>query len=235
MALALFDLDNTLLAGDSERAWCEFLIDIGVLDGDGFRAENERLYKEYLAGTLNIYDSIKFQLKLLTEHSPDKLRRWQEEFMASRIEPIITATAVALVEKHRAAGDELAIITASNSFVSRPIAERFRISTLLAIELEYVGNRYTGRVLGTPTFREGKVIRLLEWLQKTGQTLEGSHFYSDSHNDLPLLQWVENPVAVDPDPILRVFAAAVDWPILYLHSAAPYAASVEPHPLFVRC
>jgi HAD superfamily hydrolase (TIGR01490 family) len=235
VAVALFDLDNTLLAGDSERAWCEFLIDIGVLDGDGFRAENERLYKEYLAGTLNIYDSIKFQLKLLTEHSPDKLRRWQEEFMASRIEPIITETAVALVEKHRAAGDELAIVTASNSFVSQPIAERFRISTLLAIELEYVGNRYTGRVLGTPTFREGKIIRLLEWLQKTGQTLEGSHFYSDSHNDLPLLQWVENPVAVDPDPILRVFAAAVDWPILYLHSAAPYAASVEPHPLLVRC
>ena len=234
MALALFDLDNTLLAGDSERAWCEFLIDSGVLDGDSFRAENERLYKEYLAGTLNIYESIKFQLKLLIEHSPDKLRRWQEEFMTSRIEPIISTPAVALVEKHRAAGDELAIITASNSFVSRPIAERFRISTLLAIELECVKNRYTGRVLGTPTFREGKVIRLLEWLQKTGQTLEGSYFYSDSHNDLPLLQWVENPVAVDPDPILRVFAEAVDWPILYLHSAAPYPASVDLHPPLVR-
>ena len=235
MALALFDLDNTLLAGDSERAWCEFLIDIGVLDGDGFRAENERLYKEYLAGTLNIYESIKFQLELLIEHSPDNLRQWQEEFMASRIEPMISTPAVALVEKHRAAGDELAIITASNSFLSRPIAERFRISTLLAIELEYVKNRYTGRVLGTPTFREGKVIRLLEWLQETGHALEGSYFYSDSHNDLPLLQCVENPVAVDPDPILRVFAEAVDWPILYLHSAAPYPVSVDPHPLFVRC
>jgi HAD superfamily hydrolase (TIGR01490 family) len=138
------------------------------------------------------------------------------------------------VEKHRAAGDELAIVTASNSFISRPIAERFRISTLHAIELERAGNRYTGRVLGTPTFREGKVVRLLEWLQETGETLEGSYFYSDSHNDLPLLQWVENPVAVDPDPVLRVFAEAVDWPILYLHGAAPYSASVEPHPLLVR-
>jgi HAD superfamily hydrolase (TIGR01490 family) len=234
MALALFDLDNTLLAGDSERAWCEFLIHAGLLDGDDFRAENERLYNEYLAGTLDIYESIEFQLKILTEYPPEELRRWREEFMASCIEPMITSAAGALVEKHRAAGDELAIVTASNSFVSRPIAERFRISTLHAIELERVGDRYTGRVLGTPTFREGKVIRLLEWLQETGETLEGSYFYSDSHNDLPLLQWVENPVAVDPDPILRVIAEAVRWPILYLHGAALYPASVSLHPLVVR-
>jgi HAD superfamily hydrolase (TIGR01490 family) len=233
MALALFDLDNTLLAGDSERAWCEFLLDIGVLDGDGFRAENERLYNEYLAGTLNIYESIAFQLKILTEYSPDELRRWQKEFMVSRIEPMITPAAVALVDKHRAAGDELAIVTASNSFVSRPIAERFRIPTLLAIELERVGNRYTGRTLGTPTFREGKVIRLLEWLQETGHTLEGSYFYSDSHNDLPLLKRVENPVAVDPDPILYDFAEGVSWPILYLHGDG-CSASVEPHPLLAQ-
>ena len=234
MALALFDLDNTLLAGDSERSWCQFLIDTGILDGDDFRAENERLYNEYLAGTLDIYESIEFQLKILTEYSPDELGRWQEEFMAWCIEPMITPAAGALVEKHRVAGDELAIVTASNSFVSRPIAERFRIPTLHAIELERVGNSYTGRVSCTPTFREGKVVRLLEWLRETGETLEGSYFYSDSHNDLPLLQWVENPVAVDPDPILRVFAEAVGWPILYLHSAAPYPAPVEPHRLLVR-
>jgi HAD superfamily hydrolase (TIGR01490 family) len=233
MALALFDLDNTLLAGDSEQAWCEFLLDLGVLDGDDFRAENERLYNEYLAGTLNIYESIKFQLKILTQYSPEKLRRWQEEFMVSRIEPMIAPAAVALVEKHRAAGDELAIVTASNRFVSRPIAERFGISVLLAIELERLGNRYTGRILGTPTFREGKVIRLLEWLQATGHTLQGSYFYSDSHNDLPLLQWVENPVAVDPDPILTVFAEAVSWPILYLHRAG-YPKSANFHPLLAQ-
>jgi HAD superfamily hydrolase (TIGR01490 family) len=233
MALALFDQDNTLLAGDSERAWCEFLLDLGVLDEGDFRAENERLYNEYLAGTLNIYESIKFQLKILTQYSPDQLRRWQQEFMVSRIEPMIAPAAVSLVEKHRAAGDELAIVTASNSFVSRPIAERFGISSLLAIELERLGNRYTGRISGTPTFREGKVIRLLEWVQATGHTLQGSYFYSDSHNDLPLLQWVENPVAVDPDPILGVFAEAVGWPIIHLHSAG-YAASAELNPLLAQ-
>ena len=233
MALVLYDLDNTLLAGDSERAWCEFLIDIGVLEGDYVRLENERLYNAYLAGTLDIYESIEFQVKPLVEYSPDKLCRWQEEFMASRIEPMITAAAVALVEKHRAAGDELAIVTASNSFVSWPIAQRFRIPTLLATELERVGNRYTGRVLGTPTFREGKVIRLLEWLQETGHTLEGSYFYSDSHNDLPLLQWVDNPVAVDPDPVLRAFAEAVNWPMLYVHSATD-PVPIEPHSLVAQ-
>src|SRR3954469_21516915 len=127
MALALHDLDNTLLAGDCEHAWCEFLVDINVLDGEGFRAENDRLYKKYLAGTLDIYESIELQLKILTEHSPDKLHRWQEEFMASRIEPMITAAALSLVEKHRAVRDELVIVTASNSFISRSIAECFGI------------------------------------------------------------------------------------------------------------
>lgn len=233
MALVLYDLDNTLLAGDSERSWCEFLIDMGVLEGDCFRLENERLYKAYLGGTLDIHESIEFQAKPLIEYSPNELDRWQEEFMASRIEPMITAAALSLVDKHRAAGDELAIVTASNSFVSRPIAERFGISNLLAVELERVGERYTGRVLGTPTFREGKVIRLLEWLRETGHTLEGSYFYSDSHNDLPLLQWVDNPVAVDPDPVLRVFAEAVNWPILYLHNTND-PVSVEPPPLLTQ-
>jgi len=232
MALVLYDLDNTLLSGDSERAWCEFLINIGVLEGDCVRLENQRLYNAYLDGTLDIYESIEFQLKPLVEYSPDKLRRWQEEFMTSRVEPMVTAAAVALVERHRAAGDELAIVTASNSFVSWPIAQRFCISTLLATELEQVGDCYTGRVLGTPTFREGKVIRLLEWLQETGHTPEGSYFYSDSHNDLPLLRWVDNPVAVDPDPVLRAFAEAMNWPILYLHSATGPVSS-ESHSLLV--
>ena len=132
MTLALFDLDNTLLAGDSEHAWGEFLFKVGAV-GERWRAEGERLYEEYEAGTLDIYESVRFQLAPLMEHPPDTLRRWQEEFMRSRIEPMITQAAVELVEKHRAAGDELAIITASNSFVTRPIAERFGIPTLLAI------------------------------------------------------------------------------------------------------
>ncbi len=219
MALALFDLDNTLLAGDSEHAWGEFLIEIGAVDEEEFRAENDRLYDEYLAGTLDIYESIRFQLGPLMEHPPETLRRWQEEFMRSRIEPMITQAAVDLVEEHRGSGDDLAIITASNSFVTRPIADRFGVRELLAIELERIYGRYTGRVLGTPTFQEGKVLRLQEWIESNGRTLEGSHFYSDSHNDLPLLQLVDHPVAVDPDPVLRAHAEAMGWPILRLHDA----------------
>jgi HAD superfamily hydrolase (TIGR01490 family) len=219
VALALFDLDNTLLAGDSEHAWGEFLIDIGAVDEESFRAENDRLYEEYLAGTLDIYESIRFQLGPLMEHPPETLRRWQEEFMRSRIEPMITQAAVDLVEEHRGSGDDLAIITASNSFVTRPIADRFGVRELLAIELERIYGRYTGRVLGTPTFREGKVLRLQEWIESNCRTLEGSHFYSDSHNDLPLLQLVDHPVAVDPDPVLRAHAEAMGWPIVRLHDA----------------
>jgi HAD superfamily phosphoserine phosphatase-like hydrolase len=201
VALALFDLDNTLLAGDSEHAWGEFLIEIGAVDEEEFRAENDRLYEEYLAGTLDIYESIRFQLGPLMEHPPDTLRRWQEEFMRLRIEPMITQAAVALVEEHRGSGDELAIITASNSFVTRPIADRFGVRELLAVELER------------------KVLRLQEWIESNCRTLEGSHFYSDSHNDLPLLQLVDHPVAVDPDPVLRAHAEEVGWPILSLHDA----------------
>ena len=219
MALALFDLDNTLLAGDSEHAWGEFLIEIGAVDEEEFRAENDRLYEEYLAGTLDIYESIRFQLGPLMEHPPETLRRWQNEFMRSRIEPMITQAAVDLVEEHRGSGDELAIITASNSFVTRPIADRFGVRELLAIELERIYGRYTGRVLGTPTFQEGKVLRLQEWIKGNCRTLEGSHFYSDSHNDLPLLQLVDHPVAVDPDPVLRARAEEAGWPILSLHDA----------------
>ncbi len=219
MALALFDLDNTLLAGDSEHAWGEFLIEIGAVDEESFRAENDRLYEEYLAGTLDIYESIRFQLGPLMEHPPGTLRRWQEEFMRSRIEPMITQEAVDLVEEHRGSGDDLAIITASNSFVTRPIADRFGVRELLAIELERIYGRYTGRVLGTPTFQEGKVLRLQEWIESNCRTLEGSHFYSDSHNDLPLLQLVDHPVAVDPDPVLRAHAEAMGWPIVRLHDA----------------
>ncbi len=219
MALALFDLDNTLLAGDSEHAWGEFLIEIGAVDEENFRAENDRLYDEYLAGTLDIYESVRFQLGPLMEHPPETLRLWQEEFMNSCIEPMITPAAVALVEERRAAGDVLAIITASNSFVTRPIADRFGVRELLAVELERACGRFTGRVLGTPTFQEGKVLRLQEWIRSKGLSLGGSHFYSDSHNDLPLLQLVDYPVAVDPDPVLRAHAEAVGWPILSLHDA----------------
>jgi HAD superfamily hydrolase (TIGR01490 family) len=218
VSLALYDLDNTLLAGDSEHAWCEFLVEQDVLYGEDVRSENERLYSEYLAGTLDIQESVEFQLKFLVKHSPENLRQWREDFMASRVEPMITEAALELVEGHRDAGHDLAIVTASNSFVSEPIAERFGIPTLLAIELEHHEHRFTGRVLGIPTFREGKVTRLAEWMRETGRTFEGSYFYSDSHNDLPLLELVDNPVVVDPDPTLSAHAEAKDWLVLRLHA-----------------
>ncbi len=217
MALALFDLDNTLLAGDSEHAWGEFLVEVGGVDEGEFRVENDRLYKEYLAGTLDIHESIGHQLKPLLRNPPEELHRWREQFMATRIEPMISPAAISLVERHRAAGDVPAIITASNSFITRPIAKRFGIPDILAVELECIGARHTGRVLGTPTFREGKVERLREWSRDSGSDLEGSYFYSDSHNDLPLLKLVDNPVAVDPDPLLLAHAERSGWPVLSLH------------------
>ncbi len=220
MALALFDLDNTLLAGDSEHLWGEFLAEVGAV-GEDFRAENARLYREYLAGRLDIRESVALQVRPLVEHPPERLRRWREEFIASWVEPRVTPAAVALVARHRAAGDEPAIVTASNDFVTRPIAERFGVEELLAVELERTGGRFTGRALGTPTFREGKIERLREWLVEKGFTLRGSFFYSDSHNDLPLLGLVDNPVVVDPDPVLRAHAERLGWPILRLHGTAP--------------
>ena len=215
MALALFDLDNTLLAGDSEHAWGEFLVEVGAV-GEEFGAEVERLYEEYEAGTLDIHESVRHQLKPLLQHPLDRVLRWREEFMERRVEPMISPAALALVDGHRAAGDEPVIITASNDFVARPIADRFGVGNLLAVELERANGSFTGRVVGTPTFREGKISRLNEWLKGTDYTLEGSYFYSDSLNDLPLLELVDNPVAVDPDPVLRERAEAEGWPVLGL-------------------
>ncbi len=216
MALALFDLDNTLLAGDSEQSWGEFLAEVGAV-GEEFHAEGDRLYGEYLAGRLDIHESLEHQLVPLIEHPTEKLLRWREEFMDSRIEPMVTDRAMDLVRRHRAAGDEPVIVTASIDFVARPIAERLSIRNLLAIELERVDGRHTGRVLGTPTYREGKVVRVREWLAGNGGDLAGAHFYGDSRNDLPLLEAVDNPVAVDPDPVLLAHAEAAGWRILRLH------------------
>ncbi len=216
MVLALFDLDNTLLQGDSDYAWCEFLIDKGVLEEEAFREANDRFYRDYETGTLDMQEYLAFQLKPLGELPMEDLHRWREEYVATRVEPMISPDALALLEKHRARGDELVLITATNRFVTEPIAERLNVPTLLATEVERANGRYTGRPSGTPTFREGKVTRLEEWLTQTGQTLEGSFFYSDSQNDLPLLNKVDHPVAVNPDPVLRAHAKEKGWPILLL-------------------
>lgn len=216
MTLAIFDLDHTLLAGDSDHAWGQFLIDREVVDAESYRRANERYYAQYRAGTLDIFEFLAFALKPLARHERDQLDAWHREFVATRIRPMITPAARALVEQHRRQGHTLMIVTATNRFVTAPIAREFGIDHLLATEPEEVDGRFTGRVAGTPCYREGKVARLRQWLEQNRETLAGSWFYSDSHNDLPLLELVDHPVAVNPDDVLRREAAARRWPVLAL-------------------
>lgn len=216
MALAIFDLDNTLLAGDSDYLWGVFLAETGVVDRDYYERENERFYDEYRAGRLNIYEFLAFSLKPLADNTLEDLMRWRERFVADKIIPIITPPARARVEQHRAAGDTLMIITATNAFVTQPIADRFDIPHLIATEPELADGRYTGRVSGIPSFRDGKVARLHDWLANHGTDLTGAWFYSDSHNDLPLLELVTHPVAVDPDQELAEQAKQRGWQVISL-------------------
>ncbi len=219
MHLALFDLDNTLLAGDSDYEWGQFLVDRGVLDRATYEAQNRAYFDQYIAGTLDIHEYLGFALRPLAEHAPEDLARWHREFMRERILPMISAAARGLVRRHLERGDLCAIITATNSFVTGPIAREFGVSHLVATEPESRGGRFTGRVAGTPCFREGKVRRLDEWLSGQRCTLPQfaeSSFYSDSHNDLPLLELVSRPVAVDPDEQLEGEARRRHWEVISL-------------------
>ncbi|MEW5893668.1 MAG: HAD family hydrolase [Pseudomonadota bacterium] len=217
MRLALFDLDNTLLAGDSDFEWAQFLIEQGVLDREVYEARNQEFYDQYKAGTLDIHEFLDFQLKPLARHPRAQLDAWHAEFMARKILPMVAPGTPALLEKH--AHDIRIIVTATNSFVTRPIAEHFGIAHLIATEPEAIGGEFTGRVVGTPAFREGKVTRLEEWLAQQGKgwdDVSESWFYSDSLNDLPLLSRVRHPVAVDPDATLRAHAERAGWPVISL-------------------
>jgi HAD superfamily hydrolase (TIGR01490 family) len=219
MRLALFDLDNTLLSGDSDYEWGQFLVDHGVLDRQSYEAQNRVYYEQYVAGSLDIHEYLGFALRPLAAHAPADLQRWHAEFMRLRILPMITPAARSLVQRHLSAGELCAIITATNSFVTAPIARAFGVKHLIATEPEMRDDRFTGRVAGTPCFREGKLERLGQWLAGLGQQLrdfEESTFYSDSHNDLPLLQSVTRPVAVDPDEALAAVAARRGWPVMSL-------------------
>ena len=216
MSLALFDLDNTLLRGDSDHAWGQFLIENRVVDGPEYQRENERYYAQYQAGTLNILEFLAFVLGPLTMHERVTLEEWRRQYVQTKILPMITAEARALVDTHRARGDTLLIITATNRFFTAPIAKEFGIDHLLATEPEEHNGRFTGKVVGTPCYREGKIVHLKNWMTQHGATLEDSWFYSDSHNDLPLLQIVKHPVAVNPDPVLQREAQARAWPTLHL-------------------
>ncbi|MES1999972.1 MAG: HAD family hydrolase [Pseudomonadota bacterium] len=219
MKLVLFDLDNTLLAGDSDFEWAQFLIEHGVLDRELHAARNHAFYEQYKAGTLDIHEFLDFQLKPLSRHARTQLDAWHADYMLQKILPLMTPAAKALVERELADADLVAIITATNSFVTAPIARAFGISHLIATEPEQVNGVYTGRVAGTPSFREGKIVRLHEWLGSLGKTLDDfdqSWFYSDSLNDLPLLNLVTHPVAVDPDTTLHEHAIQCGWPVISL-------------------
>jgi len=216
LALAIFDLDNTLLAGDSDYLWGTFLTERGIVDGEEFERENERFYREYKEGCLDIFEFLRFSFRPLRDNRLEDLERYRKDFLREKIEPIILPAARALVERHRTTGDELLIITATNEFVTAPIAEHLGIPNLIATIPEKANGRFTGNVTGTPSFQAGKVERLLEWLQEAGVGLAGSSFYSDSHNDVPLLERVDHPVAVDPDDHLRRHARARGWPIISL-------------------
>ncbi|WP_268799144.1 histidinol-phosphatase [Pseudomonas huanghezhanensis] len=216
MRLALFDLDNTLLGGDSDHAWGDYLCKRGILDGAAYKAKNDAFYQDYLAGTLNLTDYLNFSLEILGRTAPEQLDEWHREFMRDCVEPMVLPKAMALIAKHRDAGDKLVVITATNRFVTAPIVERLGIETLLATECEIIDGRHTGKTTGVPCFREGKVTRLNTWLLDNDFSLEDSYFYSDSMNDLPLLEKVTHAVAVNPDENLRAEAAIRGWPVISL-------------------
>ncbi|WP_434457598.1 HAD family hydrolase [Stutzerimonas urumqiensis] len=216
MRLALFDLDNTLLAGDSDHAWGTFLCDRGLVDAEAYRARNDGFYQDYLAGTLDVRAYQDFCQEPLGRSEPEQLAAWHAEFMRDFIEPMVLAKGEALVRRHHEQGDQVVIITATNRFITAPIAARLGVDILLATECEMLDGRYTGRMTDIPCFQEGKVARLERWLEETGHSLDGSYFYSDSRNDLPLLERVSHPVAVDPDPTLRQIAEARGWQVISL-------------------
>ena len=219
MDLVLFDLDNTLLAGDSDFEWAQFLISKGVLDKEVHEARNQVFYDQYKAGTLDIFEFLDFQLKPLARHSRAQLDVWHREFMDTRIRPIMTPQARALVKAKLDAGAIVAVVTATNSFVTGPIVRAFGIPHLIATVPAQENGAFTGKPRGTPAFKSGKIERVEGWLESLGlwwDSFENSSFYSDSHNDLPLMNMVGNPVAVDPDDTLRAHAIAQSWPVISL-------------------
>ncbi len=216
MTIAIFDLDHTLLAGDSDHAWGQFLVERALVDAAEYKRRNDRFYQAYRAGTLDIAEYLAFALQPLAAYEPTALTTWRAQFMQHIVLPMIRPAARALVAKHRQAGHTLIIITSTNDFIASPIAAEFGVPHLIATCAEVVNGRYTGRFSGTPCYREGKVVRLHEWLQAHGETLSESWCYSDSHNDLPLLALTAHPVAVDPDEALRAHALRHGWSILEL-------------------
>ena len=214
MALALFDLDNTLLAGDSDYLWGVFLVEKGLVEASLYEEVNERFYKQYADGELDIHEFLNFSLNPLSKIASDTLNELHEEFMQSHIRPIMTSLGQDTINQHKQSGDTTLIITATNSFVTAPIAKAFGAEHLIATEPEIIDGQYTGKIAGIPSFQEGKITRLNDWMTTNNKSLLNSTFYSDSHNDLPLLEVVDNPIVVDGDDTLRDVAEERNWPVM---------------------
>jgi|TARA_B100001059_G_scaffold236514_1_gene287439 HAD superfamily hydrolase (TIGR01490 family) len=215
MSLAMFDLDNTLIGGDSDYLWGEFLCEKGIIeDTASFQKMNEYFYQQYEVGKLDIYAWAEFSFKVLTEYSIDELNDLRQNFIQQKIEPIFLDKAQSCINQHKENGDTVLVITASNTFITAPIAEMYGINHLLATEPEFKDGRFTGKVSGVPCFQSGKIDNLMPWIEKHNKNLKGSYFYSDSHNDLPLLELVDNPVAINGDPRLTSTANKNGWPNL---------------------
>jgi HAD superfamily hydrolase (TIGR01490 family) len=216
MALAIFDLDNTLLGGDSDYLWGRYLAENAIVDPQSYHDTNLAFYNDYQSGQLDINAFLQFVFEPLAKNSMQDLLAWRADYLQQKILPIILPKGLELIEQHRQRGDTLLIITATNSFLTTPIAELLKIDHLIATDPEMLDGRYTGKVFGVPSFQHGKVERLQHWLAEHQQDLAGSYFYSDSHNDLPLLEQVDTPIAVDPDDKLAEVARQRDWKILSL-------------------
>jgi len=216
MALAIFDLDNTLLGGDSDYLWGRYLAENAIVDPQSYHDTNLAFYNDYQSGQLDINAFLQFVFEPLAKNSMQDLLAWRADYLQQKILPIILPKGLELIEQHRQQGDTLLIITATNSFLTTPIAELLKIDNLIATDPEMLDGRYTGKVFGVPSFQHGKVERLQHWLDEHQEDLAGSYFYSDSHNDLPLLEQVDTPIAVDPDDKLAEVARQRDWKILSL-------------------
>ncbi len=216
MTLAIFDLDNTLIAGDSDNLWGRFVCERGLVDAEDFAARNDQFYEDYKDGSLDIDAYLRFALSTIAGRPRAEIDAWHRDFMHTMITPLVLPKAEQLLASHRRQGHDMLIITATNEFITRPIADLLGVDELIACEGEVENGRYTGEPRGVPSYKEGKVTRLLQWLEGRTTGLAGAYFYSDSHNDLPLLELVDNPVAVDPDDRLQERAEAAGWPVISL-------------------
>ncbi|CAI8166987.1 MAG: putative phosphatase [Cellvibrionales bacterium UBA7375] len=218
MALAIFDLDNTLIAGDSDHSWGEFLVDQNIVDRQLYKKMNDKFYADYESGCLDIFAYLEFSVEPLTQFSLQELDILHQQFMRDVIEPMKLDQAETLINHHRQVGDRVLVITSTNRFIVEPICKSLGINEIIATDLQIIDGKYTGKVDGTPTFKEGKVERFNQWLKEQNTNNQGSYFYSDSINDMPMLLEVTYPIAVDPDPALRKEAESRHWEIISLRN-----------------